>query len=268
MTDVIHLGPLALATDRLLAIGGIWAFLLLMMLIDPHRRQPTSRAGWIAIVIGLVVARLAYVAFNWRAFSTDWSTVFAFWQGGFALWPGAITAGLSLLFTLRDNRTCGRAIIALVVCVFGFSAMQIMIQQPSRPLPKVAAFHRLDGQSVSIDAYRGKSIVINLWATWCPPCRRELPMLADVAKTSPVPILLIDQGEDAARVSAFLAQQKIAGDAVLLDPQGTLSTALGNGVFPTTLFVDSNGAVTATHIGEISRAALLSRIAKLQKDKT
>src|SRR3546814_20011795 len=103
----------------------------------------------------------------------------AFWQGGFELWPGAIAAGLVLLLTLPDNRTLARALAALAVCTFGLSAMQALIRQPARPLPPVAALHRLDGGAVSLAAYRGKPVLINLWATWCPPCRRELPMLAD-----------------------------------------------------------------------------------------
>lgn len=268
MPQVVTLGPLAMATDRMLAIGAIWAFLLLMMLIGQRRRQATSRSAWLAVIAGLVVARLAYVALNWAAFSGDWAAMLAFWQGGFELWPGAIAAGLVLLLTLPDNRTLTRALAALAVCTFGLSAMQALIRQPARPLPPVAALHRLDGGAVSLAAYRGKPVIINLWATWCPPCRRELPMLAELAKTSPVPIVLADQGEDAARVRDFLSQQNIPADAVLLDSGSSLSNALGSGVYPTTLFVDANGSITASHVGEISRAALLAQRAQLQKDQS
>ena len=198
--------------------------------------------------------------------TNDLEPMLAFWQGGFELWPGAIAAGFVLLLTLRDNPTLARALAALAVCTFGLSAMQALIRQPARLLPPVAALHRLDGGMVSLAAYRGKPVIINLWATWCPPCRRELPMLAELANTSPVPILLADQGEDAARVRAFLSQQHIPTDAVLLDPGSSLSNALGSGVYPTTLFVDAHGSITATHIGEISRAALLDQQAQLQKD--
>src|SRR3546814_6737866 len=81
----------------------------LMMLIGQRRRHATSRSAWLAVIAGLVVARLAYVALNWAAFSGDWIAMLAFWQGGFELWPGAIAAGLVLLLTLPDNRTLARA---------------------------------------------------------------------------------------------------------------------------------------------------------------
>src|SRR3546814_1090170 len=94
MPQVVSLGPLAMATDRMLAIGAIWAFLLLMMLIGQRRRHATSRSAWLAVIAGLVVARLAYVALNWAAFSGDWIAMLAFCRGGFGLWSGAIAAGL------------------------------------------------------------------------------------------------------------------------------------------------------------------------------
>src|SRR3546814_20611888 len=69
-------------------------------------------------------------------------------------------------------------------------------------------------------------------------------MLAELAKTSPVPIVLADEGEDAARVRDFLSQQNIPADAVLLDSGSSLSNALGSGVYPTPLFVAANGSIT------------------------
>src|SRR3546814_17047314 len=78
---------------------------------------------------------------------------------------------------------------------------------------------------------------------------------------------MADEGEDAARVRDFLSQQNIPADAVLLDSGSSLSNALGSGVYPTTLFVDANGSITASHVGEISRAALLAQRAQLKKEE-
>src|SRR3546814_3105538 len=99
-------------------------------------------------------------------------------------------------------------------------------------------------------------------------------MLAELAKTSPVPIVLADEGEDAARVRDFLSQQNIPADAVLLDSGSSLSNALGSGVYPTTLFVDANGSITARSEEHTSELQSLMRISyavfclKTQKKKT
>src|SRR3546814_16690128 len=93
-------------------------------------------------------------------------------------------------------------------------------------------------------------------------------MLAELAKTSPVPIVLADEGEDAARVRDFLSQQNIPADAVLLDSGSSLSTALGSGVYPTTLFVDANGSITASPVGALSRPPLHAPRPPLQKDQS
>src|SRR3546814_11067684 len=105
----------------------------LMMLIGQRRRHATSRSAWLAVIAGLVVARLAYVALNWAAFSGDWIAMLAFWQGGFELWPGAIAAGLVLLLTLPDNRTLARALAALAGCTFGLRPVPARNPQPAGP---------------------------------------------------------------------------------------------------------------------------------------
>jgi thiol-disulfide isomerase/thioredoxin len=62
------------------------------------------------------------------------------------------------------------------------------------------------GAPLPLDRFRGRPFVVNLWATWCGPCRRELPMLDAVAsRPGEVPILLADQGEAQAIVSGFSA---------------------------------------------------------------
>lgn len=91
-------------------------------------------------------------------------------------------------------------------------------------------------------------------------------MLAEVAARSELPILLVNQAEPADQVSSYLSEVNIPADAVALDREGALMRALGGGALPTTLFVNARGEVVETHVGEISRAALLDEILQLQKD--
>ena len=78
-----------------------------------------------------------------------------------------------------------------------------------------------------------------------------------------MPILLVNQGEDAIRVRAWLHGQKVAPSNVLLDPDQRAGAAIGSAGLPATLFIDSNGVIRLAHVGEISRAALLAGMREL-----
>ena len=124
----------------------------------------------------------------------------------------------------------------------------------------------LSGREHKLSELRGKIVFLNLWATWCPPCRRELPMLAEEAANSDIPILLANQGEDRQAVADYLLASGISPRSVVLDKQMGLMDVAGNGVLPTTIFVDAEGEIVATHVGEISRAALSDKLQQLQGD--
>src|SRR3546814_18391910 len=87
----------------------------------------------------------------------------------------------------------------------------------------------------------GRPFVVNLWATWCPPCRRELPMLADVAANSDIPILLANQGENRQAVADYLLAGGISPRSVVLDTHMTLMAGAGNGFLPPTFSTHAKG---------------------------
>ena len=89
-------------------------------------------------------------------------------------------------------------------------------------------------------------------------------MLVEVAETSATPILLINQGEDAAVIRNFLEREGIVSGMILLDPDQALSAAVGSRALPATLFVDTDGMIQKIHIGEISRAALMNGIREIE----
>jgi thiol-disulfide isomerase/thioredoxin len=107
--------------------------------------------------------------------------------------------------------------------------------------------------------------VVNLWATWCPPCRREMPALQQAQAANPdVNIVFVNQGEESHTVAAFLDRQGLALSNVLVDPESRTGAALGHGALPTTLFFDANGQLAGTRIGELSQATLTQRLASLR----
>lgn len=102
-------------------------------------------------------------------------------------------------------------------------------------------------------------MVINLWATWCPPCRREMPVLAQAQSVFPdVVFVMVNQGESAPAIHAFLEREGLQFAHVLRDPTSLTMHAVGSRGLPTTLFFDEQGRLTDSHVGELTMARLKS----------
>jgi peroxiredoxin len=133
-----------------------------------------------------------------------------------------------------------------------FSHLQML--SPPTPAPDVS-FLRTDGSALSLNAARGKGVVLNFWATWCPPCVAELPSLDRLAGTlagSGIELWTVseDLGENAAaKVRKFYDAHGIAHLPVLVDPHGQAADAFGNQGVPTTLLIDQAGMVRARFEG-------------------
>jgi thiol-disulfide isomerase/thioredoxin len=112
---------------------------------------------------------------------------------------------------------------------------------------------------------QGKPLVVNLWATWCPPCRSEMPVLAQAQEqVSGVNFAFANQGEYAQTVQKYLAASQLSLANVLLDPGKKLGQQLGSMALPTTLFFNASGRLVDTHIGALSSASLADKLNKLQ----
>lgn len=106
------------------------------------------------------------------------------------------------------------------------------------------------GQLTNLEALRGQTVVINFWATWCLPCREEMPALERVATGRPdVAFLEIDLQENPEAVTAFFARYGLTHLQPILDPQGKTTTRYGVLSLPTTFFVDREGLIRHIRIG-------------------
>lgn len=266
MDGFIQLGPLMLASDRLFAVAALWLFVSVGTWIGSRTRSRAGRAAWIAALTGVLVARLAYVAENFTAFAIEPWTILAFWQGGFTIWAGVAAAAAVIALSLGRRRATGGLLAALAALALAHMGMTHWLAPPARPLPQGIVLADMDGQPLPLDSLRGKPFVLNLWATWCPPCRREMPMLIDVAHGSKVPILLVNQHEGRTMIDAFLKRENLNAASIAVDPSGALSEATQAQAFPTTLFVDGSARIRTIHAGEISRAALTAAIRDLERN--
>jgi thiol-disulfide isomerase/thioredoxin len=128
-----------------------------------------------------------------------------------------------------------------------------------------ARFAALDGAPQTLQGEGSGPVVVNLWATWCPPCRRELPMMMELAEATPaVRVVFLNQGEFGPHVQQYLLREGLSSDRVLLDPETEALAHFDAPGLPATLFFSSDGVLEDLHLGEISRAAFRSRLQSLR----
>lgn len=258
--------------DRFAAIAAVAVFLLVVWALarwlGPPRGPRLEAWGWRAVVLGAVAGRAGHVAAHWDSFAGEVWRVVAFWQGGFSAQAALLAVGVVTLLELgrRDREALGRPVAAAlglgVVTWVGVGLLQGPLQAPG---PPTQVFTAIDGRAISLAEREGRPAAVNLWATWCAPCRRELPMMAEVAAQHPgVDVIFANQREAEGTVGLFLATEGLALRTVVLDHAGVLGRHYGAFGLPTTVFLDAGGAVVETHVGEISREAFTAALGRLE----
>ena len=113
----------------------------------------------------------------------------------------------------------------------------------------------LQGQRWTRARLKGKVVVLNFWATWCPPCKEELPSLQTLHELGAGELVVIGVNvrETATRVRRYVDATGL-GFPVVIDPQGELSRRLGVSAFPTTLLIAPDGQIRWRVVGEVDWA--------------
>jgi cytochrome c biogenesis protein CcmG, thiol:disulfide interchange protein DsbE len=117
------------------------------------------------------------------------------------------------------------------------------------------------GESYTLSDLRGQPVVLNFWASWCGPCRVEMPYFerAQMKYNGRATILGINQGESAATITEFGLRQGV-GYPLLVDDNNDVNLAYAINSLPTTIFVDGEGVVREVVVGIVSQAVLEDRI--------
>ena len=182
----------------------------------------------------------------------------AFWLGcryRFPRWRGVLAAVASCAVIAW----CAAGIVTGALGKVEMPLPEIDYMTPNgRPLPIKLPTNTL-GQPI-------KGTVVNLWATWCGPCRREMPAFARAQARYPeLRFIFANQGENAAAITGYLEAQNLHLNNVVLDPDRTWMQRFHSSGIPTTLFFDTDGKLVASRIGELSDTALDAELSKLQQ---
>jgi len=154
-----------------------------------------------------------------------------------------LTAGLVLILTS-------------VLLVGGCTAQAPQPPKVGKPAPEFQ-LPNLEGQSISLGDFRGKSVLINFWATWCPPCRSEMPFIQEVYEEwsdKGLVVLAIDIGESSSKVENFMQSYNLSFP-VLLDSNQNVALKYRIRAIPTTFFIDKDGIIQDISIGAFSSKA-------------
>lgn len=266
----VNVGPFALPVSQLLLLGALLAALAVGHLVG--RRQKTGGIGHSLsdmLLVGLLAARIAFVALWFDTYrQAPWSML-DIRDGGFTPWAGAAVALLVALWQgwrrppLRQPLLLGLVAGALV---WGALWGTLRLTEEAKPMLPTVQLTTLAGQSEELARLAaGRPMVVNLWASWCPPCRREMPVLAAAQQSETgVVFVFANQGEGAAAVLRYLSASQLALDHVLLDTDSALGKVVGSASLPTTLFYDARGQLVHAHLGELSAASLASQLQKLR----
>lgn len=264
LMDAITIGPLSFSIPLLATFGAVLTSTFVGKRLARAGAADVEATLWHVILFALLVARAAFVARFASLYLAAPLGILDIRDGGFAAPAGiaaTLAAGAWLSWRRADMRRplLGAIGAGLLVLLLGAA---LTLAPGSKPAPMPAMIlSDLEGRPVQLASLAGKPVVINLWASWCPPCRREMPVLRQAQLSHPeVTFVFANQGESADAVRKYLAAEHIALENVLLDSRAQLGSRTGSGALPTTLFYHADGALAERRLGELSAATLAGRL--------
>ncbi|KZL92901.1 TlpA family protein disulfide reductase [Clostridium magnum] len=125
----------------------------------------------------------------------------------------------------------------------------------------------LNGKDVSLSDLKGKRVFLNFWASWCPPCKAEMPdieRLYEETKDSDLVILAVNLGEDKDTVKSFIDKNNYKF-RILLDSDQTVAEQYSITSIPTSFFIDKNGTIVAKKIGAMTYEEMKNYVNTINK---
>lgn len=263
------------------SLGGVVfpvAPLLLLLSVTLAGWVARAASSWIwnALWVGLFTARFGYVLWHHEAFLNpdNLINIIDIRDGGWITPLGWVGAGIYMAWHGWRNPALRRviayaAVTGLGVWLVGQGALRWMeSDKVAAPAITLRQFQTQKTQTLP-QILAGKPAVVNIWATWCPPCRAEMPTLVQAQQSqSDVQIILVNQGESDAVIAAYLQRSGLDKQNIQniwLDSSGALGPALGAAGLPTTVFFNAQGERVDAHTGVLSAAVLQVQMQRLRR---
>ncbi|HUA33366.1 MAG TPA: TlpA disulfide reductase family protein [Candidatus Binataceae bacterium] len=162
-----------------------------------------------------------------------------------------VVVGLGLAIIIENRRASEQPFVGETIPAPSSSSKD----EPVAAGPKAANFklESLDGATVTLDQFAGKVVFLNIWATWCGPCREEMPSMEtlynEFMTNKDFVMLAVSQDERGRTAVAPYVAKNGYHFTVLLDPENKVSTSYDVSGVPETFIIDRNGRIVAHHMG-------------------
>lgn len=270
------IGPLLIAAGQAIMIGALVIAWAAGRLAAGQRRVAIGDTLLTLMLVGFVTARVVFVGHYLSSYGLDPLAWIDIRDGGFDPVGGVLGMAVYAAYRFWRVPPLRRPLAVALVAggmTWGLASAALTFVEPAPGALPDVALQTLDGHSTDLSelAETGgrQPMVVNLWASWCPPCRAEMPLLERAQKQNAgIRFVFANQAESPAAIQRFLDGQQLDLDHVLRDTQGRLPQQVGSAGLPTTLFYDAQGRLVDTHMGPLSRATLALSLERIQPDSS
>lgn len=236
-------------------------------LVGKKRQIGIADAVFDMALVAVPVGRAVFVIIWFSVYQEDPWSIFDIRDGGFELWSAVAAAIAVAAWRVRQQPSLMLPLVSGLLAGMGFWFLLPMAEitgaPPEQGMPALSLI-ALNGEPIPLAALaKGRAVVVNMWATWCPPCRREMPALAHAQRLHPeISFVFVNQGESLAVVQRYLLRQSFRLDHVLVDQGNLLGKFMHSSALPMTLIYSTHGQLTFSHQGLISEAVLAMQLDK------
>lgn len=264
----INLGSFALPLEPLLLFGSALLGILVASILARKKAGSVTYPLLMMLLFGLVIGRIVFVIRFADHYESFWQML-DFRDRGVDWVSGMIAMALFLLWQIKRLPQQRIALFggALSILLFFSVASLLLDMGREQVLMPDIVVEQLNGEQLTlVQLAESKITVVNLWASWCPPCQREMPAFEMSQQQYPdIRFVMLNQQESAETVENFLADNELAFHHVLLDKTGKVADSFGAYGLPVTLYFDQQGILVETHMGEVSAASLNATLNRLSR---